>query len=279
MEIIVRAIVRVIVLPFVVLTAAGCGLAQEAPPVKHVKDIAAEQTEDVIVASALCQRVRASGHSLTHFLDVEPATLETDLSALMQKSDDVVLVSYLRNQMSALSPSGEDVISYHDVIVLRSWKGSYKVGDLLTYAEPHGAVICEPRPYKSSSLTAWTITGWTKTGGFNWDGPGSSGPSVLFVRQSQGNENQFMPGLRLTGGDGLQGLFIVQSPWTDKCSGTRPDDILKCSAAQDLSQAPIKLRYRLDPLKKEFEGMATSSFLKEVQSAADLSGDRGKVHP
>ncbi|MDA4120402.1 MAG: hypothetical protein OK436_07420 [Thaumarchaeota archaeon] len=267
MEIIVRAIIRVIVFPVVVGMAAGCGLAQESAPVKHVRDIAAEQTEGVIVASALCQRVRASGHSLTHSPQVDPATLETDLAALMQKSDDVVLVSYFRNQMTALSPSGEDVISYHDVIVLRSWKGSYKVGDLLTYAEPLGAVICEPRPYHSSSLTAWTTTG-----GDNWDGPGSPGPTILFLRQSQGNEKQLLPGLRLTGGDGLQGLFIVQSPWTDKCSGARPDDMSKCSAALDASQAPIKIRYRLDPLKRKYEGIAASSFLKEIQSAADSSG-------
>jgi hypothetical protein len=142
MENVLQGFARVIAA--VVVLTAGYVQAQEAATEKHVKDIQAEQTHDMVVATALCQQIRASGHGELQEPVVDPATLETDLSALMRKSDEVVLVGPFRNQMSALSPSGAQAVSYYDVRVLRSWKGSHKVGDLLTFVLPFGAVNCKP---------------------------------------------------------------------------------------------------------------------------------------
>src|SRR5438067_6002238 len=101
-----------------VSTIALCLLAQQRTQEKHVRDVRHEQTQDLISASDLCQQVRA-GHSYVHTRPVDPARLETNLSALMQKSDEVVLASPFVDQTSALSPSNEEVNQYFDVKVLR----------------------------------------------------------------------------------------------------------------------------------------------------------------
>jgi hypothetical protein len=89
--------------------AIGYGFAQKLAPEKHVKDIKAEQTQDVISASALCQQVRADGHSYIHRPEVNPSTLSADLFALMQQSDEVILASTFRDQTEALGGRGHRV--------------------------------------------------------------------------------------------------------------------------------------------------------------------------
>ena len=253
-----------------VAATIGAGLAQGASPEKHVKAIQAEQPQDVIAASALCQRVRASGHNFIDRREIDPATLYSDLSALMQKSEEVVLVSD-GNHARALSPSGEHVIEYFDAKVLRTWKGSHKVGDLLTFAMPFGAVQCELGPLQSGSSFS---TAFTMTGGFDWETIRYSGPYVLFLRHSQGNETKVVPGLRLTGGDGMQGLFVLHSldKYNEACNGNIYVPMERCKAEVDVSQEPVAIRYRKDPLKKKYEGMPASTFLKEVQSLANSLG-------
>jgi len=258
---------RVIVL---IATAIGCGLAQEAAPEKHVKDIRAEQTQEMISASPLCQRVRTDGHGYMHKREVDPATLEKDLTALMQKSDEVVLASIFRTQTRALSPSGEEVIEYFDVKVLRTWKGSHKVGDLLTFAMPWGAVYCGIGPVPIRG--AGNASAFTMTGGFDWETIRYAGPYVLFLRHSRGDETQLLPGLRLTGGDGMQGLFVVKYGYSRECTGVWPDSVAKCSSILEASPETVAVRYRRDPLKKMYEGMPVPSFLNEVQALADSLG-------
>jgi hypothetical protein len=272
MKTIVRDLARVIL---VVAVTIESGLAQEAAPEKHAKDIRAEQTQDVISASALCQRVRADGHSYIHRREVNPATLQSNLSTLMQKSDEVVLVSNFRDQPRALSPSGEEVVEYFDAKVLSTWKGSHKVGDLLTFAMPFGAVHCELGPIQAGPSDS---TAFTMTGGFDWETIRYSGPYVLFLRQSQGDETELLPGLRLTGGEGMQGLFVLHSSdkYNEDCNGDA-NRVERCKSTVYASQEPVSIRYRRDPLKKKYEGMPASAFLKEVQRVADSQGYAGQT--
>ncbi len=139
-----------------IVVALGCGLVQASAREKHVQDVKAEQTPDMIAASALCRQLLQPGHH--HDADtepnVDPATLEADLSSLMLKSDEVVLVGRYGNPVdtyaSVLSPSGKQAISYLDVRVLRTWKGSHKVGNLLNFRDALWRSFLRGEPYRPS---------------------------------------------------------------------------------------------------------------------------------
>jgi len=249
--------------------ALGSGLQLSASE-KHVAQIKTEQTPDIVAASALCQHLLLSGrhHDADTEPEVDPATLETDLSSLMLKSDDVVLAarygSPVDDYTSVLSPSGAQAISYLDVRVLISWKGSHRLGDLLTFAMPFGGVSCE------ANRTGEVVGVSTRTGGWNdFEGISSDGPYILFLRHSRGDETQIMPELRLTGGSGLQGLFVLTSPLRVDCTTILWKYRNSCYDQLLASLAPVKIRYRRDPLKKKYEGMSASAFRKEVESLAD----------
>jgi hypothetical protein len=246
--------------------AAGCGMAQETIPEKHVKDIKAEQTRDVILASPLCQRTRENPHTASHIRSVAPATLEPDMSSLMEKSDEVILVGDTITSTEAISPSQQDVVKYYDVQVLRSWKGSHKVGDLLTFALPNATVRCTTS-LANGEPTFTTLSGVSGLKGPVW------GAFVLFLRHSQGDEAQLTPGLRLTGGDGLQGMFQVSLDLHSHiCNVAHPRKTGECSAFLEASDIPVVDLYVRDPLSKEYDGMPISSFLQEVQATADSLG-------
>jgi hypothetical protein len=250
------------------IVATGGGQAQQVTPEKHVKDIRAEQTQAVISANPLCRQVRAAGHSEDHKPVVDSSTLEPNLSSLMQNSDEVVLGGAYTASVDAFSPSGANVVQYFDVRVLRSWKGSHKVGDLLTFGVPWGGVSCRLPGERSSSIGFFTLSG-----GSDWQGIASGGPWILFLRYSRGNGAKTIYGLRLTGGDGLQGLFQVDRPKPgDDCYADDAGGGQQCSTALDSSLEPISVRYRLDPLKKQYDKIPVSVFLKEVQSVADALG-------
>jgi len=268
---------KTILAQMILLTVAiAGGLGQQATSEKHVKDIRAEQPQAVISANPLCQQVRAAGHSEDHVHDVDPSTLETDLSSLMHKSDEVVLGGAFTASFKAFSPSGTGVVQYFDITVLRSWKGSHKVGDLLTFGVPWGGVSCRLPGKGSSGLGFFTLTG-----GSDWLGIASGGPWILFLRDTQGKEAQTISGHRLTGGDGLQGFFEVDRPQPgDDCYAVRPGTGQKCSTALDSSQEPISVRYRLGPLKEKYDKMPVSAFRREVQSAADtMAAQAGAIKP
>ncbi len=80
--------------------------------------------------------------------------METDLYRLMQNSDDVILASNFTDEIDALAPSAEDAIEYYVVKVLRTFKGSHKVGDLVTYTLPGGGVYCGPKPLRGSAVNS-----------------------------------------------------------------------------------------------------------------------------
>ena len=90
-------------------------------------------------------------------------------------------------------------MSYYDVTVLPTWKGWHKVGDLLSFALPGGAVRCGmvPPEYGPDDSAAVRPN-------FDW-GDAAGGPYVLLLHESRGDETQVTPGLRRAGSDGTQG--------------------------------------------------------------------------
>lgn len=252
------------------------GVAQQGEPDKHVKDIRAGQPQQFIAASSLCKRVELGVHGYVHRREIDPGTLETDLYNLMWKSDDVILASNFTDELDALAPSGEDAVEYYDVKVLRTFKGSHKAGDLVTYTLPMGGVYCGPKPLQGSAANSGAVT---LTGGSEWGRSRFQGPFVLFLRRSRGEETKLMPGLRLTGGDGLQGLFALRDHYdrdnyTD-CLGMLPDGAAKCTAKLEASVDTVKIPYGPDPLHKGYDTMRVSQFLSEVQSVADSQASAG----
>jgi hypothetical protein len=187
----------------------------------------------------------------------------------MKQSDEVVLAGRPLESAEAISPSGKDAVEYFDIKVLRTWKGSHKVGDTLTFAITNASLRC-------GALTA-KGTPTFSTINFDWKGL-RFGVLVLFLRQSKGTEAQLNMGLRLTGGDGLQGAFSVAlSVPSDEEMNCRGLDIQhggleKCNSFLEASENPVSVPYRRDPLLKKYDGMPIASFLQEVQSVADSLG-------
>jgi hypothetical protein len=275
MKTITRDFVRVVLVAAFTVAPGG---AQHAEPDKHVKDIRAEQTQEIIAASSLCKRVKVGVHGYVHRREVDPAMLETDLYRLMQNSDDVILASDFIDEIDALAPSGEDAIEYYDVKVLRTFKGSHKVGDLVTYTLPRGGVYCGPKPLQGSAVNSGAVT---STGGSEWGKTRFQGPFVLFLRRSRGEETELTPGLRLAGGDGLQGMFALRDHYdrvnyTD-CLGVLPGGAAKCIAELEASAETVKIPYGLDPMHKKYDTMPVPSFLIEVQSVANSLASAGPL--
>lgn len=185
----------------------------------------------------------------------------------------VILASNFTDEIDALAPSAEDAIEYYVVKVLRTFKGSHKVGDLVTYTLPRGGVYFGPKPLQGSAVNSGAVT---STGGSDWGKTSFQGPFVLFLRRCRGEETELAPGLRLAGGDGLQGLFALRhhcdrvnyTNYTD-CLGVLPGGAAKCIAELEASAETVKIPYGLDPLRKRYDPMRVSSFLIEVQSVAD----------
>jgi len=268
----VKTSARFVWLSFLVAAICGTGVAQDSGSEKRVKDIAAEQKPDVIAASLLCQHVRADSQAYTHLRPVDPSTLEQNLPALMTRSEDVVLASAFLAHIDTVSPSGEEAVQYFDVRVLRTWKGSHQPGELLTFAVPAGSVTCEPDPGRKGLFLGAS----TMPEGADWRGVSSYGPYVLFLRHSQGSETQLIQGLRLAGGDGVQGMFALKddpSKVPDQtCAGVLPENTGKCNAELESSLTPVVIAYGRDPLVKRYEGMPISKLLKELQAVADKLG-------
>jgi hypothetical protein len=182
----------------------------------------------------------------------------------------VILAGVFRDNVPAVSPSGKQAMSDYDVTVFPIWKGSHKVGDLLTFALPGGAARCgmvSPEYGPDHSAAAPPNLDWRDSAG---------GPYVLLRHESRGDETQVTPGLRRAGGDTTQGLFALPATYDyrDKygrdrhtdCSAVFSGGGANCIAALDQSQETVKIRYHLDPLKTKYEGMPVPDFRKEVQS-------------
>ena len=259
--------------------AVSYGPAQQTVPEKHVKDIEKEQPRTVITASPLCQRTMANPQAPNrHDYPVDRSTLAPDLKSLMEMSDDVVLTTESSNGVEAIAPSGDDVIEYTDVKVLRAWKGSHKAGDTVTYSIPQSYVRCSLAPVDGGGPQFSTNVG---LGYWSWSG--ISEAYILFLRHAQGSETQLTPGLRMTGGSGLQGIYPVEFPifsplikeshcQNDVSHDKYPDDPKLCMEFLDNSDLPIKVPLTIDPLFKKYNGMQVSEFLDGVQKEADSLG-------
>jgi len=269
----------------IVAMAIGYALAQQAPPEKSAREVRLEQemSPGGIAGSPLCQWVLANPQAPSrHDYPVDRSTLVPDLRGLMRESDEVLLTSILSDGVEAIAPSGDDVIGLIDVKVLRAWKGSHKPGDTVTFATPSfGRINCLPMPQGGHWPHFSTFVGagyWTS------DGFGRDEAYILFLRHAQGSEKLLTPGLRMTGGSGLQGMYSVQFPFPsplieeshcqNDISGKKyPDDPKLCTEFLDTSDVPIFVPLKIDPLFKRYNGMRVSEFLEEIQNTADSLAD------
>jgi len=271
----------------IVAIAFGCGFAQQAAPDKRARDIEKEQPRKVITASPLCQRTMAHPETESmHDHPIDRSTLAPSLTALMERSDDVILTSTSSKSAEAIAPSGDDVIEYQDVKVLRTWKGLFKPGDTVTFAFPWSSVQCSLAPVESGGPTVYTTTG---AGYWQWSGAPEA--YVLFLRRAQGVETLLTPGLRMTGGSGMQGMYPVQFPASsplikeshcqnDLSRDKYPEDPKLCLEFLENSDLPISIPLSIDPLFKNYNEMRVSEFLREIQDTADsLGGDGATQEP
>jgi hypothetical protein len=269
-----------IILAATVIGAAGW--AQEQPKGNHVNDL--RQSREFILKSSLCQQAREHSseidlkwtgrRGIVHNRTADPATIARDLPDLMQKSDEVVLAGVRLLDAEAIAPSGQDAIHYFDVIVFHTWKGKYKVGEKLTFAVPAATLNCDAETIAPIGPAFSTLT----------EGEVSLpyGPYVLFLRHAQGEEKEVTPDLRLTGTDGIQGMFDIRIDPNAQirrlCNGVLDDSTDKCLEYLKTSLDKIYIPYRHDPLLKEYAGMSVSTFLKEVQSVANSLGYRTQAN-
>ncbi len=251
--------------------ATSYALAQRTAEGKHVKEILSDQPREAISGSKLCQRAWAS----PAFSDgiarrVAPASLEPDLSHLMADSDEVILASSSSTFAPAISPSGNEAHTYYDVKVMRTWKGSHQVGDIITFAVPNATLSClgtDTSPHGGIASFSTITLGWR----------GAGGPYILFLRKTTSDQVQFIPGYRLTGAGGAQGLFgVPHSPtateW-NKCDlSSSLTGSKRCYSFLEESQAKVKAGFGEDSLFTKYDGMPISEFLEEVQDVADSLG-------
>ncbi|MGA3373641.1 MAG: hypothetical protein ABSC48_17980 [Terracidiphilus sp.] len=245
----------------------GCVLAQDSAKEMHAMDFTATQTNDWILNSPLCKSAKEIP---ANKLEVNPMTLENNLTSLMKKSDEVVLVRESYRPIMAISPTGEYVIQYRDTIVLRTWKGSHNVGDILTYAIPEGYLQCGTTQADNPLGRPIFIT-YYADGGVG----GPYGISILFLRHSKGYEKQLIPDFRLTGGNGIQGVFsaFYDQPCNQVLGGgTSSVSIKKCNDFLDSSQTPILYNSHYNPQLEKVDKMSISDFLQNVQATADSLG-------
>lgn len=256
--------------------AVGLAMAQEEPE-KHVAEIRAafEENRDAELG-VLCQDVKPDGRIHGHNRKLHPGSLVSDLSTLFENSDDVVIGgmdSMTRSTVMVPSPNGQDGVTYLDAKVLHSWKGSHKVGDLITLALPRSVIRCP------NGSTVGTSTGDDENTWSNTDF--LVGPFVLFLRHPAGDDAALMMGLTLTGGDGMQGVFsLQQNPQSRNCmcasvvdpkalackSGV--DYISRCNQELEALTKPVVMQLIQGPLGKKYDGMPVAEFLREVQSLA-----------
>jgi hypothetical protein len=261
---------KLICVTFLAMASLATGQAQSATTELHVKDIRAQQPPEKLAASPLCQRAfEGPNHGIIQRTSVDPTTLVHDLAALLEKSDEVVLVGTHYRSESVFSPSGESAATYYDVKVIRSWKGTHAVGDNLTFSVPAGAVHCGMTESNQSVYVS------TMNGTIAWN-VAYDGPYLLFLRHPQGKETQLVETLFPAAGGGLQGIFPISFPVSgeeiSKCTGLLPDTLQWCDSFLETSRYPVVVPYVPDPLGKKYDGMPVADFLNVVRN---LAADQG----
>ena len=259
----------------VLITAAALGAGSQQSADLRLSDVKAQQPQETIFASVLCQRARGSPkQSIVHRIPIDPATLAPDLNTLVEKSDDVVLAAH-HDHVSQLSPSGESTVTYYEVRVIHSWKGSHRAGDILTFGFPGGFIRCEPSAHSYFSvLLGGSDYDYHNDYEYHQDGPYAY---VLFLRQSKDKEKQLVQGLRPAAGEGAQGIFPIEIPFPSdafqNCIDWRINENAQpCDFYLENSQSPIIVPYVRDPLRNKYGGMPASEFLREIQSVVADKG-------
>ena len=280
----------------------GYASAQEDHSEKHVTEIKADSEAKYpngYADSKLCRWAKAQDPPYSRFRWVHPdlATFAPSLSELMQRSDEVILVGVTLRTVTVLSASEENAVSYTDFRVLRSWKGSHKVGDLITIGSLSGVIHCGAETKEFSGTTP-LFEGNAKYHAVN-PNYGPDGPFVLFLTHDKTVE---IEGLRLAGGEGLQGGFNlrpsditdVKSPSSSCysasfdqtfchayphypkgapafCNDARIDqaNIVQCISILNSSKELMTERgFEEDPLRKIYGGNPVANFLKDLQRVA-----------
>jgi hypothetical protein len=255
------------------VTAAALGIAQTDGDTKELraKDIKEQMPEAALHTSAPCLQAKASPDlRVTRYTKIDPGTLVPNLSTLIQQSDEVVLAGTSIFPYRALSPSGERVIEYYDVKVMRSWKGSHQVGETLTFGVPYGGLYCGST--EANHLIEFDTVPPIGTWANIYDGV----PHFLFLRKPQGDETELVQTLIPAGGEGLQGVFSIWlSPTSEaarNCNGELPGALEWCDSYMETSLDQVRLPYNPDPLKKKYDGVTVSKFLRIVNDLAAHQG-------
>ena len=262
------------------LAALVTGRSQNATTELHVKDIDTQQPQEKLAASPPCQQAFANPeHGIIDpgSIDLNLNTFISDLSILMQKSDEVILAGINLRHTVVFSPSGQSAVSYFDVKVLRSWKGPHSVGDTVTFGVPAGVVHCGMTESNHSVYFSTIAGSYSKTyRAYVWKMPYFQGPYLLFLRHPQGRETQLVQTLFPAAGQGLQGMFPIQFPVTGEeerqCNGALHGSVQWCDSFLETSQYPVVVPYVPDPLGKKYDGMPIADFLNVVQN---LAADQG----
>jgi hypothetical protein len=208
--------------------------------------------------------------------------MEKDLSSLVQKSDEVLLTGPLIDNVGAPSPSGDEVVTFYDAVVLQTYKGSHKPSDVITFMVPEGIVSCGP------GVTALTIPAHVHLflGPEKHPNHYPSGPFVLFLRRSQADKSPFAKGFGLAGGSGVQGMFFVYESQLVRPQPGQAGDCFcaaidhpvmlcspkidyrsKCNAEVASDSEQIEVSDTEDPLAKLYSGTTLATFLQDVKLA------------
>jgi len=264
----------------VTVAIPGIGQQQNDNNELRVLDIRAQQPQAVLAASAPCLHAKESPeHRIVQHTAIDSNSFVQSLAELIQKSDEVVLGGSAYRSASVLSPSRESATTYYEVKVIRSWKGSHNVGDVITFGIPVGGVRCgETESHQSINFS-------TMVGTAEWKRKIFDGPFLLFLRHPQGKETELVlvQDLIPSAGNGLQGMFPIHIPPQDdainQCTGVPPDSIRWCASYLETSQYPVEVPYTLDPFAKKYDSMPISDFLVKVRDATDSQGLNEKPMP
>jgi len=179
-------------------------------------------------ASELYMRAQAAGGNVSTLRKVDPAKLYPSLSQLVKASEQVLLVHINRN-WGQLSPSGTDPTTMYEATLIQSLKGPPPDRTVL-FSVPAGTVAFGPHSHATVNVQGFL--------------PAQNGKRYLLcLRFAQGAEKQITPGLRLTGGDGVQGAFVLED-----------------------EQA--RANFGDDPIAPQYYHRPVSAFLNEVQGLA-----------
>lgn len=178
--------------------------------------------------SPLHSEVQNNGGEIKRQLVTNSHEDVSDLRELVAKSDEVVLVHILANRCT-ISPNGKAPITLSRALVLRRLKGSkHSSNKIMLFSMPTGHLRFV------DGMTAHVYSP-------NFHVPNPGERYIAFLRHSDEAERELTPELRLSAGDGMQGLFGVKHEL-------------------------ISPSFRTGNIAEKYRGMPVTTFLKELKS-------------